>query len=253
MFLETNNISFEILSVFELSWNQKKETPTPRPYPLISFRKTGSANIFYKNEHIHVDSNELMYVPAFCEYRIESGFEELIVIHLTSNTVLPNKITTFKPKSPYYLKKKFDDIYSSWSKKQIGYQYDCKADLYKILSSIQKEMSSSVISQNANKIAAVTEYIHENFLNKNLTISSLAKLCSMSDTYFRKLFYQTHSTTPLRYISNLKLSYALELLNSKYYTISEIADKCGFENVYYFSNFIKKETGKAPTYYKRKC
>ncbi len=251
MFSEANNISFEILSVLELSWQQKKEIPTPRPYPLISFRKTGSANIFYKNEYIHIGNNEFMFVPAFCEYSIESGFEEIIVIHLSSSSVLPNKIITFKPKSPYYLKRKFEDIYSVWSRKQVGYQYDCKADLYKILSTVQKELSSTVISQNADKIATATEYIHENFLNKNLSVSSLAQLCSMSDTYFRKFFYQTHSTTPLRYINTLKLNYALELLDSNYYTIGEIADKCGFDNVYYFSNFIKKETGRTPTYYKK--
>jgi len=251
MFFELNNFSFEILSVFELSWQQKKETPNSRPYPIISFRKTGSADIFYKNDHIHVGNGAVMYVPAFCQYTIQSGFEELIVIHITSNSVLPNKIEVFKPQSPYYLKRKFEDIYSIWSKKQIGYEYDCKADLYKILANIQKETSSTTFSQNADKIAMATEYIHENFLSKNLSVSSLANLCSMSDTYFRKLFYKAHSTTPLKYINTLRLNYALELLNSHYYTLAEIADKCGFENVYYFSTFIKKETGKSPRQYKR--
>ena len=69
----------------------------------------------------------------------------------------------------------------------------------------------------------------------------------MSDTYFRKLFFQNFKTTPLKYINKLKLEYAKELLCSNYYTIEEVSEKCGFENINYFSTFIKKQTGVPPS------
>ncbi len=62
----------------------------------------------------------------------------------------------------------------------------------------------------------------------------------MSDTYFRKLFVERFSVTPLKYINRLKLNYAKELLLSDYYTVEEIAEKCGFNNINYFSLFIKR-------------
>jgi len=74
-------------------------------------------------------------------------------------------------------------------------------------------------------------------------------MCSMSDTYFRKLFVENFAVTPLKYINNLRLNYAIELLSSGYYSISEISDKCGFDSIYYFRAFIKKETGNAPSFY----
>ena len=52
---------------------------------------------------------------------------------------------------------------------------------------------------------------------------------------------------PLKYINKLKLYYAKELLRSGYYTVSQVSEKCGFENIQYFSLFIKKETGKTPS------
>lgn len=55
-----------------------------------------------------------------------------------------------------------------------------------------------------------------------------------------------YKVSPLAYINKLKLNYALELLHSGYYTVSEVSDKCGFKNIYYFSTFIKKETGFSP-------
>ena len=93
----------------------------------------------------------------------------------------------------------------------------------------------------------VVDFIHEHFCERDLTVESLAKMCSMSDTYFRKLFKKRFAVTPLKYINQLKVDYAVELLQSGYYTVSEVAEKTGFDNVYYFSLFIKKETGKPPS------
>ena len=62
-----------------------------------------------------------------------------------------------------------------------------------------------------------------------------------------EFFVKNYSATPLKYINDLKLNYAKELLRSSYYTVSEVAEKCGFENVYYFSLFMKKRTGKSPS------
>jgi Na+-driven multidrug efflux pump len=42
------------------------------------------------------------------------------------------------------------------------------------------------------------------------------------------------------------LYYAKEYLRSGYYTISEIAEKCGFEDPNYFTRFFKKHTGLTP-------
>ena len=102
-----------------------------------------------------------------------------------------------------------------------------------------------------DKLSEAVEYIHEHFIDKELSVHYLSKLCGMSDTYFRKLFLSHFGVSPHTFINNLKLQYAVELLKSEYYTVSEVADKCGFENIYYFSSFIKKQTGKSPIYLMR--
>ena len=74
----------------------------------------------------------------------------------------------------------------------------------------------------------------------------MAKRCNVSETYFRKLFFENYQITPLEYINNLRTEYAIELLESGYYNVTEVAEKCGFGNAYYFSTFIKKRTGHSP-------
>ena len=68
----------------------------------------------------------------------------------------------------------------------------------------------------------------------------------MSETYFRKLFEKHYGCSPLTYINQRRLDYAIELLKTKYYTVAEVSEKCGFSTPYYFSSFVKKKTGHPP-------
>ena len=111
---------------------------------------------------------------------------------------------------------------------------------------IEREYLHTKYSVTDERLKEAIDFIHDNFTKSDFSIDELAGLCNMSGTYFRKLFMKEYKTSPLSYINKLKLNYALELLKSGYYTVSEVSDKCGFRNIYYFSSFIKKETGVSP-------
>ena len=111
---------------------------------------------------------------------------------------------------------------------------------------IEREYLHTKYANADERLKEAMDFIHDNFTKGDFSIEDLAQLCNMSGTYFRKLFMNKFNTSPRAYINKLKLNYALELLNSGYYTISEVSDKCGFKNIYYFSSFIKKETGLSP-------
>ena len=55
---------------------------------------------------------------------------------------------------------------------------------------------------------------------------------------------------PVKYVTMLKLDKAKELLITGHYTISEIVEICGFENIYYFSTVFKKHFGVSPKNYR---
>ena len=68
----------------------------------------------------------------------------------------------------------------------------------------------------------------------------------MSVTNFRREWKKRYAESPMQYRDTVRLTYAQEYLNSGYYTISEIARKCGFDDVSCFVRFYKKKTGMAP-------
>ena len=74
----------------------------------------------------------------------------------------------------------------------------------------------------------------------------LANLVNMSVTNFRREWLKLYGESALQYRDRIRLSYAKEYLMSGYYTVTEVAEKCGFNDVNYFIRFFKKNTGISP-------
>ncbi len=91
-------------------------------------------------------------------------------------------------------------------------------------------------------------YICEN-LDKKLMIDDI---CRAIGTNPSTLNYKIRHETGMscgKLIMSERMKKARHLLISSTYNISEIAIRCGFENLYYFSNAFKKENGVSPSKY----
>lgn len=91
----------------------------------------------------------------------------------------------------------------------------------------------------------------QEFYHENLSLDEYAKLCNMSKWTFLRKFKDEKKVTPQKYIANIKLNIAKELLETTNLCISEIAQNLGFEDAYYFSNFFKKNVGMSPLNYRK--
>ena len=69
--------------------------------------------------------------------------------------------------------------------------------------------------------------------------------------YINRKFKAETGQTIFSYLSDVRISWAKMLLTSGNIPIKEIAIRIGFEDIYYFSNFFKKQTGYSPTQYQR--
>ncbi len=251
MFLGQEDLSFTISNVLSLEWDQRNDRSTNRPFHALSYRVRGNANLMTANgTNTHLRTGDIAFVPSNLIYTQVAENEQLFVIHFTCNEPLPYVIKKFKPQNSEYYEHLFEKIYNAWSKKHIGYVHECKSILYKIVSKIEQEYNTQKMTAVNNSLLEAMDYIHDHFTDHSLTVEQLSVQCGMSSTYFRNQFSSAFHITPLKYINRLRLTYAEELLQSDYYTIEEIAEKCGFNNINYFSLFIKKQTGYPPSIYR---
>lgn len=100
-----------------------------------------------------------------------------------------------------------------------------------------------------HQIEMILNYIHENY-NEKLTNISLAEHFGFHPNYMSQIV-KNYTGMPLhKYIIYVKLSHAIDLLNSSELTVGEISERCGFCDIYYFSRYFKQYTGMSPMQYR---
>ena len=97
--------------------------------------------------------------------------------------------------------------------------------------------------------AAVARYYLEEYCERQITSAELASLAGCSPSHLRFLFRTAYGDTPMRYLNRVRVEKAKRLLADHMLRLDEVAEKCGFRNVYYFSRVFKELTGVSPGQY----
>ena len=103
---------------------------------------------------------------------------------------------------------------------------------------IQKEMEKAV------------RFFHENLAN-NIEIEAYARELHMSTCWFIRSFKEYSGMPPGRYLTDIRIRKAKELLESTDYSVGEIGGIIGYENPLYFSRIFKKTAGVSPAEYRK--
>lgn len=90
----------------------------------------------------------------------------------------------------------------------------------------------------------------ENEWNKNEKIEKYAALCNMSPSYFYQEFQKFAGMSPAKYRNNIRINIAKSDLLNTDMTVKEIAEKLGFDDVFYFSRLFRNITGMSPKAFK---
>ena len=240
------NSKISIISALNLSWNYNDSAVKGRPFHALSVRVKGNGTVSQGNKTEQLKTGTIMFMPEGVDYYINTKEEQIFVIHFLAEDVKEQTFKVFNPQNAEHFLGLFSRFYHAFTTKTTGYEYKCLSIFYEILYNIEKTCSPE-LSSDYKKIKNAVDYIHLNFTNPELSIKELCKMSFFSDTYFRNLFYSQFKTTPLAYITDLRISHAQALLGETDYTISKISLLSGFFDEKYFCKVFKKKTGKTPT------
>lgn len=86
----------------------------------------------------------------------------------------------------------------------------------------------------------------------SLHVGELAKLCGMSLSSFKRQFKKIYGDPPSKYLNEMKLNKAAQMLRSGDLRVSDIAFDCGFDSLQTFNRNFKKQFFLSPSEYRQR-
>ena len=214
----------------------------------LIFHLSGESTVFFNGKRLEITKDSIRFLPQgeIHEYivkRKERG--ECIDIFFDTDVPVTNEAFVLKLKQSEKIKSLFKKIFSVWVAKNDGYYLECISIIYKIFSELQKK--NYIPESQFNSIKPAIDYIERHFLDKKITTEELSSCCAISYPYIKKLFVKKFGVPPIKYSIQLKINYACDLLKSELYTISQTAEICGYNDIYFFSRQFKEYMGISPT------
>lgn len=101
-------------------------------------------------------------------------------------------------------------------------------------------------------VEQIINYFEEHFEEK-ISLDQIAENMYLSPFYISKIFKSETGDTPIRYLIDIRLDRAKELLEmGKIESIQTVAASVGYDDAYHFSKLFKKRFGVSPSQAKRK-
>ena len=218
----------------------------------LIFRFSGEETVLFGQEVLKGKKNAIRFLPKGTASKYEVFHEpgDCILIDFQSDKIVSEKAFAFDIPNGEYIGQLFQKIFSCWAVKKEGYYYESLSLLYKILALMQR--THFALTPHQKIIKPAIDYMYEHFLDENLTVSNLASLCKISESYFKRLFKELYNTSPKQYIIRLKIEKACHLLQLNEYSIAEVAELCNYSSIHFFCRQFKEAMGITPSDFKKK-
>jgi AraC-like DNA-binding protein len=128
--------------------------------------------------------------------------------------------------------------------------FDSVLELLSILHDLSTSRNMSMLSEplfagekpayNSRRIEKVFEYMNANY-SKVITLAEVAKIASMTEASFSRFIKKRTSKTFIDSLNEIRLGHASRMLIDTTYSVSEIAFKCGFNNLSNFNRLFKRK------------
>ena len=149
-------------------------------------------------------------------------------------------------------------IESAWqacAQEPVGYEFQVRTNLSQLLCLLQSSSPDGSAPNKkqlraAERIKNMLRYIHENF-SQDLNTASIAQSAGISESECLRCFHTIIGTTPIQYLRQYRIQRSAQLLASTQDTIADIAARCGFQDVSYFTKTFRELRGSAPSEYRK--
>ena len=250
------DFNIKYLNVLQQFWKGKKEFQcigAPKKQDLFLFFQGCKAIYTDKDQNVfHAKGGDMVYTPKGSEYKVilydfenetsqTQGINFLLFNQFGEEITLSDTIKVFHPaprKTVKTVQKLLDEEGTISYLKKRAYLLDIINHL---------DDPSSKIDE---IIFPGFSYMSEHF-DELTPISELARMCNVSEVYFRKRFKECLGTSPVEYRKRLRLEKAKDYLEYGDISVQEISDLLGYATVSHFIKEFKKAYETSPLNYRK--
>ncbi|MBE6637019.1 MAG: helix-turn-helix transcriptional regulator [Ruminococcaceae bacterium] len=127
-----------------------------------------------------------------------------------------------------------------------SYQYKIRSLFYEFLFTLKSQTVPQPSERRFLTIQPAIDWLNRHYCDPDIYITSLANMCDVSDTYFRRIFTERYGITPQKYIHQKRMELAKKMLDSRMYSVTQVSESCGFSDLCIFSRAYKAYFGHAP-------
>jgi len=223
-----------------------------RPGVHHSFKNTTEADFF--QPHIHFD---VVYTEKSEERTISfkkkssmTDYEiSLIAEDVFEDIAIP---IVFSPSNIDKFKKTFFEIIEIFCEKEYNYELMYKSKMLVLIDYIIKQFE---VNHKTDKdslldpVSMIKNYIDNNYLSL-ISLDSITKQFQINKYTLIRKFKTSYKQNIMSYYRDKRIEYIKKALTTTSLSITVLADKLNFNDIYSFSRFFKKHTGYSPTEYR---
>lgn len=200
--------------------------------------------------------HSVVFHPRLVGGSIDSVFYQNFVYPLIENHALESFHLT--PSTPWQTEalKAIEDGWNACVQAPAGFEFKVRHALSDLVFLLQcnlpaaRHHSSEKSVRDGERIKLMLQYIHEHYADE-LNTSNIAKSASVSESECLRCFRYTIDTTPIQYVRQYRLQKACQFLTTTQEKIANIAARCGFQDISYFSKIFRETKGMVPSEYRK--
>ena len=217
----------------------------------------GQVKYTINGEKIIAEKGDLLFIPSGTfrgGENHESGAHQKYTVCFTINEEttdsnsfpLKKDFYQIKTRNPEYVKHRFERLFIDSRGDKNFRSYICVGILQELLGMFARELEKPTVTPSKVKyVNMIEQYLLENY-RKTIEIEQIARLINRSPSYTISVFKELMGQSPIRYIHQLRIIEACNLLLNTDMTIVAISDYLGYYDPSYFSRMFKKLTSMSP-------